>query len=232
MEADPTTLFHQEYHPMDYYAFQLDDIDFKSLSASPDQSYSSHMGFNSEISSTQNSFPVESPDQSVASAARPTKQLKTTYWNAYGTDNSTNHNNNNINPKASSSSSSKIISFENSNTTSSVTSHNSQKFYNNTGAKVVKPKSETTTGYGENLDFSAGFFHGENYDDKSFLNYDKRENKAATNTIRNQTQARDHVIAERKRREKLSQRFIALSAILPGLRKVPYTFEINLMHEI
>lgn len=32
--------------------------------------------------------------------------------------------------------------------------------------------------------------------------------------------AQDHVIAERKRREKLTQRFIALSAVLPGLRKV------------
>jgi hypothetical protein len=30
----------------------------------------------------------------------------------------------------------------------------------------------------------------------------------------------DHIIAERKRREKLSQRFIALSALVPGLQKV------------
>uniref|UniRef100_A0A3Q7FB08 BHLH domain-containing protein n=1 Tax=Solanum lycopersicum TaxID=4081 RepID=A0A3Q7FB08_SOLLC len=30
----------------------------------------------------------------------------------------------------------------------------------------------------------------------------------------------DHIIAERKRREKLSQRFVALSTILPGLKKV------------
>lgn len=30
----------------------------------------------------------------------------------------------------------------------------------------------------------------------------------------------DHIMAERKRREKLSQRFIALSAILPGLKKL------------
>ncbi|TYI40676.1 hypothetical protein ES332_A02G179500v1 [Gossypium tomentosum] len=31
--------------------------------------------------------------------------------------------------------------------------------------------------------------------------------------------AQDHVIAERKRREKLSQRFISLSALIPGLKK-------------
>ncbi|KAI3448209.1 hypothetical protein Pfo_004874 [Paulownia fortunei] len=33
-------------------------------------------------------------------------------------------------------------------------------------------------------------------------------------------QAQDHIIAERKRREKLSQRFIALSALIPGLKKM------------
>ena len=35
------------------------------------------------------------------------------------------------------------------------------------------------------------------------------------------SQPQDHIIAERKRREKLSQRFIALSALVPGLKKVP-----------
>ncbi|KAL0559801.1 hypothetical protein IC582_000178 [Cucumis melo] len=33
-------------------------------------------------------------------------------------------------------------------------------------------------------------------------------------------QAQDHILAERRRREKLSQRFIALSAIIPGLKKM------------
>lgn len=32
--------------------------------------------------------------------------------------------------------------------------------------------------------------------------------------------AKEHVLAERKRREKLSEKFIALSALLPGLKKV------------
>ncbi|KAE8707668.1 Transcription factor bHLH18 [Hibiscus syriacus] len=35
--------------------------------------------------------------------------------------------------------------------------------------------------------------------------------------------AQDHVIAERKRREKLSQRFISLSALIPGLKKTNKT---------
>ena len=33
------------------------------------------------------------------------------------------------------------------------------------------------------------------------------------------SQTEDHIMAERKRREKLSQKFIALSAIVPGLKK-------------
>ncbi|KAG6577330.1 Transcription factor basic helix-loop-helix 25, partial [Cucurbita argyrosperma subsp. sororia] len=40
------------------------------------------------------------------------------------------------------------------------------------------------------------------------------------NVGRNPPRAKDHVLAERKRREKLSQRFIALSALLPGLKKM------------
>lgn len=44
----------------------------------------------------------------------------------------------------------------------------------------------------------------------------QEEKKAPRPSSHNQ----DHILAERKRREKLSQRFIALSAIVPGLKKV------------
>ncbi|KAE8706996.1 Transcription factor bHLH25 [Hibiscus syriacus] len=37
---------------------------------------------------------------------------------------------------------------------------------------------------------------------------------------RSPSHAQDHILAERKRREKLSQRFIALSAVVPGLKKM------------
>ncbi|KAK9096018.1 hypothetical protein Sjap_021515 [Stephania japonica] len=42
----------------------------------------------------------------------------------------------------------------------------------------------------------------------------------ANNNIKPPHASQDHIIAERKRREKLSQRFIALSAIVPNLKKV------------
>ncbi|XWS41706.1 hypothetical protein CRYUN_Cryun17cG0105800 [Craigia yunnanensis] len=43
--------------------------------------------------------------------------------------------------------------------------------------------------------------------------------KRADSLTRTPLHAQDHVIAERKRREKLSQRFISLSALIPGLKK-------------
>jgi hypothetical protein len=94
--------------------------------------------------------------------------------------------------------SSKIISFDHSDTSSA------RPFYD-MDAKVKKPKAEME--YGENMNFASLISQG--------------ENKVVN---RNPIQARDHVMAERKRREKLSQRFIALSSILPGLKKVLYKY--------
>ncbi|CAH2061446.1 unnamed protein product [Thlaspi arvense] len=43
--------------------------------------------------------------------------------------------------------------------------------------------------------------------------------KASSPATRSPVLAKEHVLAERKRREKLSEKFIALSALLPGLKK-------------
>ncbi|CAL5197845.1 unnamed protein product [Lathyrus oleraceus] len=158
-EMEDTSLFQE----MDSFAFNFDDISYLntfSAASTPESTNSSHNNNNKRFHSetTQNySFPIESPDQSVASATPPTKA----------------------------SPSSKIISFDNMD------------------ARIKKPKIES--GYVENLNFGS--------------EYDKRENKAAT-TNRNPIQARDHVIAERKRRQNLNQKFIVLSSILPGLKKM------------
>ncbi|KAK7307711.1 hypothetical protein VNO77_41023 [Canavalia gladiata] len=47
-----------------------------------------------------------------------------------------------------------------------------------------------------------------------------QENKNSGSVARSPHHAQDHIIAERKRREKISQQFIALSAIIPGLKKM------------
>ncbi|KAI3747819.1 hypothetical protein L6452_10490 [Arctium lappa] len=44
--------------------------------------------------------------------------------------------------------------------------------------------------------------------------------KKVPTMIRNPIQVQDHVLAERKRREKLAQRFISLSSLLPDLKKM------------
>ncbi|CAN8276503.1 unnamed protein product [Cochlearia groenlandica] len=48
----------------------------------------------------------------------------------------------------------------------------------------------------------------------------RKETKKAQPLYRSQSNARDHILAERKRREKLTQRFVALSALVPGLKKM------------
>ena len=55
----------------------------------------------------------------------------------------------------------------------------------------------------------------------------RKGTKRAQPLCRNQTNAQDHIIAERKRREKLTQRFVALSALVPGLKKVHATSNLS-----
>ncbi|QHO19558.1 Transcription factor [Arachis hypogaea] len=211
---DESVFFHNQYPMMDsstitssptpWPQINLDDIDFNQIqesfsSASSPKSYTSNKRFNSSFS------PIE----------RPTKQQKNAYSHGISTNTTTTTSNEFMVPKASSSSSSQIISFEQHSNASSVASynHHHQQLYNNNpssdqGNHVLKPKTESVCS--ENLDFA------------SVVSQADKANKgsAGAATTRNPTQAQDHVIAERKRREKLSQRFIALSAIVPGLKKM------------
>ncbi|KAK2981252.1 hypothetical protein RJ640_030641, partial [Escallonia rubra] len=59
----------------------------------------------------------------------------------------------------------------------------------------------------------------------SYLNLEDaaKGTKKANARTRPPSQTYDHIIAERKRREQLSQRFVALSAIVPGLKKMDKT---------
>ncbi|KAK9163516.1 hypothetical protein Syun_004418 [Stephania yunnanensis] len=92
----------------------------------------------------------------------------------------------------------KLLSFGNSN--------NSSKFYGNLCGSL-KPKEEAVSFSSEIVSQSSG------------LRGHKRGSSAAAKPV-SSSYNQDHIIAERKRREKLSQRFIALSAIVPGLKKM------------
>ncbi|KAL2668931.1 hypothetical protein AAZV13_01G158300 [Glycine max] len=179
-----------DQYQMDSFACPLDDFDFESFSGSPESNSSYH--FNSE--STPNCFPAESHDQSFT-PARPTKRLKNTCASDF------------ISHKVSAFSSSQLISFGHFNAPSP--SHASQQFQN----LDFDEKASS-----ENMDFAAFVSQG-SYEDKSFLSSDNRTNQVGI-TTRNPIQAQEHIIAERKRRENISKRFIALSAILPGLKKM------------
>ncbi|KAK1359153.1 Basic helix-loop-helix transcription factor [Heracleum sosnowskyi] len=91
--------------------------------------------------------------------------------------------------------------------------------YNNQ-VGIVKPKEEvlssrSTTPLGTDvISSSQGSFENQNYALKS----SQGAKRISTNA--RLSQAQDHIMAERKRREKLSQRFIALSALVPGLKKM------------
>ncbi|KAL5099110.1 hypothetical protein RYX36_003437 [Vicia faba] len=154
---------------------------------------SDNFGFNfdNNYQTTTNCLPLEThPDDHYVSPTRPTKKIKTLSDTEQATDYLIASN-----PKPSSSySSPQLISFEHFNATPVA----SNKLFN-LDYSDVKPKLEK--GCKENKDFAA--------------NYDIRVNQT-----RNTTQAKEHVLAERKRREKLTRSFIALSAILPGLKKM------------
>lgn len=139
---------------------------------------------------------VETCSITQPSSERSAKQRKTSTssWNNSGV---TEHI---VIPKlpSSSSSSSQLLSFENSN--SQPTSKTQQNYV---------PKDEAMSHI--NLNFSS-FISKEN---------NQQGTKRSYSMSRTPSHAQDHIIAERKRREKLSQRFIALSGIVPDLKKVP-----------
>ncbi|KAL4568828.1 hypothetical protein LXL04_024444 [Taraxacum kok-saghyz] len=101
-------------------------------------------------------------------------------------------------PTRVSSSNTFIMSFGNPNSPPELTPH---QLYDGYNTKYVKTKEEKNT--------------------TDFLVSLEAEKRVPGSTVsRNETQAQDHVLAERKRREILTRRFIALSALLPNLKKM------------
>ncbi|KAL5819894.1 hypothetical protein ACOSQ4_023736 [Xanthoceras sorbifolium] len=141
--------------------------------------------------STHNTSGGSHLEASQAAVERPAKQLKTEYTS-----------------KASPSSS-WIISFEESNSISPATC---QQVYGQESAGT-NPSNEIESHIGNIKNMSSLISQG-------CYQYVEEDDKRAGSMTRNPLHAQEHVIAERKRRENLSQRFIALSAILPGLKKI------------
>ncbi|KAF8404787.1 hypothetical protein HHK36_009676 [Tetracentron sinense] len=162
-------------------------------------SYSSYPSFNPETNTTFSATSMEN-------SQRPTKQLKTTSWNSCTTDHI---------PTPKASSSPQFYSFGNSNSPT-----DPQKFYGNLIGSV-KPKDEALSP--GNITFSSDILthHPGSLVNKNYVSKAGQGAKKVISTAtRSSSHLNDHILAERKRREKLSQRFIALSAIVPGLKKM------------
>lgn len=80
---------------------------------------------------------------------------------------------------------------------------------------TLKPKGKVVNNHGRSLP-SKGSLKKE---PKSSIQESKKTDSVARS---HHHHAQDHIIAERKRREKISQQFIALSALIPDLKKVQF----------
>ncbi|KAF3439128.1 hypothetical protein FNV43_RR17403 [Rhamnella rubrinervis] len=193
---------------MDY---SLDELNFQSLSS---ESYSSYP---TNLTPRNHHFVTTATLETAPIESRPAKQLKTTdSWNSCTTTN--NHRSTN----ASSSSSSHLISFHNSETLTQP--ETSEQYYGVDPAGTVKPKTEVgiiSDGNRNNV-FPTLVSQGSYLQTQNNNSTPKcgQEIKRSVAMSRTPLHAQDHVIAERKRREKLSQHFIALSAVVPGLKKM------------
>ncbi|WOL16991.1 transcription factor bHLH18-like [Canna indica] len=143
-------------------------------------------------SESHNSLPnLQQPPQVLMTPQKPKRTPKSCSWNSCTGEKKTTT----LVHKASSPS---ILSFGNPD---SPIDHNS--IY-----EVVRPKKK--------MDVSVQHGTKRNYDTIAGQGANKDVNLVSRSSYHN----KEHIIAERKRREKLSQRFIALSAIVPGLKKM------------
>lgn len=197
---DPIFINECEMNILDQFTTQQMEVALgeELLHSLSSESYCSHPPF------TPRSYNTFSCTDSMGTSLtgeveRPTKRIVTSSWNESTTDQLS----------APDTSSPTIISFCQPNSPS-----NHQHFYG--GFFMLKEDSVSTRTLVTPGDSSISLVN-QSHVSKASLQGAKRVSAASAKPP---SYAQDHIIAERKRREKLSQRFIALSAVLPGLKKV------------
>ncbi|TMW90021.1 hypothetical protein EJD97_016289 [Solanum chilense] len=114
-----------------------------------------------------------------------------------------------------------VISFSNSNSPSATpTTTNAQNYFKNLNTSSLK----TEVPSGTTINFSSSNTCSDSdYDDSKQLfqamGFGAGQSKKM-NYSRTPLQAEDHVLAERKRRERLTQYFVTLSTLIPNLKKL------------
>ncbi|KAG4971604.1 hypothetical protein JHK85_038025 [Glycine max] len=173
--------------------WQLNSIDTTSLTGAPFGEILQKHSF----SDNSNFNPKTSMETSPTGIERPAKQLRNNSWNHNKSQQQT--------PETQFASCSNLLSFVNSNYTSEL--------------GLVKPKVEMVCPKINNNTLADMLISQGNLGNQNYLFKASQEAKKIE-TRPKLSQPQDHIIAERKRREKLSQRFIALSALVPGLKKM------------
>ncbi|CAN0865022.1 Transcription factor bHLH25 [Linum grandiflorum] len=198
MEDDPS--FNYQYQSP--FNFSIDDLDFdQQFSFSP---ANCSMKFPNEAAAVHNNSPLVISPQSFTTTTSQSSEMNNSRPAKIPKTMANNNNSRGSPPSSSSSPYSCIISFDSSSSTDSVPVPQKPP----RSSYPVKPEYPSVENglhqYGCSVLNNAGG-HG--------------TKRPASAMSRSPISAQDHVIAERRRREKLSERFIALSAVVPGLKK-------------
>ncbi|XP_027348493.1 transcription factor bHLH18-like [Abrus precatorius] len=202
LDMDDYNLFPEEC-PLNF--LDVDEEEFLShdiATALPDQTL--HQSLSSECTSKTLSN-NSSTDETSFDFERPSKMLKTI---------STSSNSStitNLSPSSSFSSfQSQILSFDNPKPSLSETNH----FYG-FDCTLNPPQNEMVS-------VSTPQLGNQRFPTQNPKGSPKNQNleTKTSHSKRSPAHAQDHIMAERKRREKLSQSFIALAALVPGLKKM------------
>ncbi|OAY35661.1 transcription factor bHLH18 [Manihot esculenta] len=202
-DLDDYNLIH-EYHIKSL----ADQLTTQNMATAPEENL--RRSFPSESCSSYPPLSSSSIETCQTGSERPSKLHKTSSFNSSMI--TTEH----PSPKPSTT---QVLCFESS--LISAPANSQQCFMNLNSATTFKPKEEAASP--RNLRFQpliskVAPFESQNYEMKA--SQGASNNKKPYSISRTPSHAQEHILAERKRREKLSQRFIALSAIVPGLKKM------------
>ncbi|KAK9134169.1 hypothetical protein Syun_013499 [Stephania yunnanensis] len=181
-----------DHHHQYHHEYLIDNTQHIAAAALGSGDHSTYSTVKRTFSTHHSSMETPRVDQ-----GRPSKLVKTNSWNSLS---SSVHDISNIN--ASDSPNNNILSFGSSSDSllANISHHNKQQqqYDESMMSEVVKA----------------------NYVNHHSYACNKGSRPSIANIRPPHHSSRDHIMAERKRREKLSQRFIALSAILPNLKKM------------
>ncbi|KAI3964726.1 hypothetical protein MKW92_010517 [Papaver armeniacum] len=171
--------------------------------------------FTRQSFSSNQSFSVNLAFMETPTDQRSAKQLKTTdSWNSYRS--TTDQNNQLISTPLN------FISFSRNGQSSPMDPLQASQVCGKVVGDHVNPKEELVSPGNKKMMFPSdvSYLNVVNYASKGNQHGKKSTTTAAAMANNQQSCTKDHVMAERKRRQKLNQRFIALSAVVPGLKKM------------